>query len=177
MLTISQLVAFPIFDGIPRDIMDRIGQAAQALDYEANAVIFREGQEASHLYGVMKGEVELSILFRDRVMRADVQYEDYVRKHVEIIEKEIVIEDLGPGEVFSWSALSAPHRLTSTATCCRPTSVFALEASRLKAVLAQAPAVGYLFMQRVSEIIARRLRNRTNKLLESWYEAFEVENV
>jgi CRP-like cAMP-binding protein len=157
--------------------MDRIGQAAQALDYEANAVIFREGQEASHLYGVMKGEVELSILFRDRVMRADVQYEDYVRKHVEIIEKEIVIEDLGPGEVFSWSALSAPHRLTSTATCCRPTRVFALEASRLKAVLAQAPAVGYLFMQRVSEIIARRLRNRTNKLLESWYEAFEVENV
>jgi CRP-like cAMP-binding protein len=125
----------------------------------------------------MKGEVELSILFRDRVMRADVQYEDYVRKHVEIIEKEIVIEDLGPGEVFSWSALSAPHRLTSTATCCRPTRVFALEASRLKAVLAQAPAVGYLFMQRVSEIIARRLRNRTNKLLESWYEAFEVENV
>jgi CRP-like cAMP-binding protein len=177
MLTISQLVAFPIFDGIPRDIMDRIGQAAQALDYEANAVIFREGQEASHLYGVMKGEVELSILFRDRVMQADVQYEDYVRKHVEIIEKEIVIEDLGPGEVFSWSALSAPHRLTSTATCCRPTSVFALEASRLKAVLAQAPAVGYLFMQRVSEIIARRLRNRTDKLLESWYEAFEVENV
>ena len=177
MLTISQLVTFPIFDGIPRDIMDPIGQAAQALDYETNAVIFREGQEASHLYGVMHGEVELSILFRDRIMRADVQYEDYVRKHVEIIEKEIVIENLDPGDVFSWSALSAPHRLTSTATCSQPTRVFALEASRLKAVLAQSPEVGYLFMQRVSDIIARRLRNRTDKLLESWYEAFEVENV
>ncbi len=92
MLTISQLVAFPIFDGIPRDIMDHIGQAAQALDYEKQAVIFREGQDASHLYGVMKGEVELSILFHDRVMRTEVQYEDYVRKHVDIIEKEIVIE-------------------------------------------------------------------------------------
>ncbi len=177
MLTISQLVAFPIFDGIPRDILDHIGQAAQPLDYEENAVIFHEGQEASHLYGVMRGEVELSILFRDRIMRADVQYEDYVRKHVEIVEKEIVIENLGPGDVFSWSALSAPHRLTSTATSCQPTQVFALEASRLKAVLAQSPEVGYLFMQRVSEIIARRLRNRTDKLLESWYEAFEVENV
>ena len=177
MLTISQLVAFPIFDGIPRDIMDHIGQAAQALDYQAHAVIFNEGQDASHLYGVLKGEVELSILFRDRVMRADVAYEDYVRKHVEIIEKEIVIETLAPGDIFSWSALSAPHRLTSTATCRQPTAVFALEASKLKAVLAQAPEVGYLFMQRVSEIIARRLRNRTDKLLESWYEAFEVENV
>ncbi len=177
MLTISQLVAFPIFDGIPRDIMDHIGQAAQALDYEKQAVIFREGQDASHLYGVMKGEVELSILFHDRVMRTEVQYEDYVRKHVDIIEKEIVIESLGPGDIFSWSALSAPHRLTSTATCSQPTAVFALEASRLKAVLAQAPEVGYLFMQRVSEIIARRLRNRTDKLLESWHEAFEVENV
>ena len=69
MLTLSQLVAFPIFDGIPRDILDHIGQAAQPLDYEENAVIFHEGQEASHLYGVMRGEVELSILFRDRIMR------------------------------------------------------------------------------------------------------------
>ncbi len=177
MLTITQLVAFSIFDGIPRDIMDRIGQSAQQHDYERHAVIFREGQEASHLYGVLNGEVELSILFRDRVMKADVHYEDYVHKRVDIIEKEIVIEVLGPGDIFSWSALSAPHRLTSTATCTRPTQVFAIEASGLKAVLAQAPEVGYLFMQRVSEIISRRLRNRTDKLLESWYEAFDVENV
>ncbi len=177
MLTITQLVAFSIFDGIPTDTMHRIGQLAQRHDYEQDEVIFREGQEASHLYGVLNGEVELSILFRDRVMQADIQYEEYVHKRVDIIEKEIVIEVLGPGEIFSWSAFSAPHRLTSTAVCSRPTQVFAIEASGLKALLAQAPEVGYLFMQRVSEIISRRLRNRTDKLLESWYEAFDVANV
>jgi hypothetical protein len=32
-------------------------------------------------------------------------------------------------------------------------------------------------MQRVAAIIARRLRNRTDKLLEGWHQAFDVENV
>jgi CRP-like cAMP-binding protein len=177
MLTVMQLAAFPIFDGIPRDTMDRLGQAARRFEYGAGEVIFREGQEASHLYGVLEGEVELRIRVRDRVMKAEVQYEDYVRKRVDIVENDIVIETLGPGEIFSWSALSAPHRLTSTAVCPRPTRVFAIEAAGLKAILAQVPEVGYLFMQRVAAIIARRLRNRTDKLLESWREAFDVENV
>jgi CRP-like cAMP-binding protein len=177
MLTVMQLAAFPIFDGIPRDTMDRIGQAARRLEYDTGDVIFREGQEASHLYGVLDGEVELSIRVRDRVMKAEVQYEDYVRKQVDIVERQIVVETLGPGEVFSWSALSAPHRLTSTAICTQATQVFALEADGLQAVLAQVPEMGFLFMQRVAAIIARRLRNRTDKLLESWHEAFEVENV
>ncbi len=177
MLTITQLVAFPIFDGIPTDILNRIGQSTQLHEYGPGEVIFREGKEASHLYGVLDGKVELSILFRDRVMKAEIQYEDYVHKRVDIIEKEIVIEELGRGDIFSWSAFSAPHRVTSTATCTRETQVFAIEASGLKALLAQTPEVGYLFMQRVSDIISQRLRNRTNKLLESWYEAFDVENV
>lgn len=177
MLTVMQLAAFPIFDGIPRDTMDRLGQAAQRLEYGAGDVIFREGREATHLYGVLAGEVELSILVRDRVLKTDVQYEDYVRKQVDLVEKEIVIETLGPGEIFSWSALSTPHRLTSTAACRRSTQVFAIEAAGLMAVLAHVPEVGFLFMQRVAAIIARRLRNRTDKLLEGWHQAFEVENV
>lgn len=177
MLTTAQLSVFAIFDGIPKDTMDCITQLAQPQEYDQNEIIFKEGQAASHLYGVLEGEVELSILFHDRVMKAEIQYEDYVRKRVDTIEKEIVIEVLDPGDIFAWSSLSAPHRLTSTATCTQPTQVFAIEAHELEAVLAQAKEVGYLFMQRVSAIISQRLRNRTDKLLESWYHAFDVENV
>lgn len=177
MLTSTPLVDFAIFDGVPKDTMDCIAPLAQPHEYDPNEIIFKEGQAASHLYGVLAGEVELHILFHDRVMKAEIQYEDYVRKRVDTIEKEIVIEVLGPGDIFAWSSLSAPHRLTSTATCTQPTQVFAIEARELEAILAQAPEVGYLFMQRVSAIISQRLRNRTDKLLESWYQAFDVENV
>ena len=42
---------------------------------------------ATALYGLLEGEVELSILFRDRVLKAEVRYEEYVHKREEIIEK------------------------------------------------------------------------------------------
>ena len=173
MLTITDLEAFPIFDGIPPDTMARIAQLAQTQEYDRNAIIFEEGQAATHLYGVLEGEVELSIVFRDRVMKAEVRYEDYVRKRVDTIERDIVIEVLDPGDIFAWSSLSEPHRLTTTATSTEPTRVFAIDASELEAVLAQATDVGYLFMQRVATLISRRLRRRTEKLLESWHQAFD----
>ena len=177
MLTIAQLNAFAIFDGIAEDIMDRIGQSAQLLDYGREDVIFEEGQGASHLYGVLEGEVELNIVFHDRVMKTDIRFEDYVHKRIDTIEKKIIIEVLDPGEIFAWSAFCAPHKLTSTATCTQATQVAAIDGAELRAILAQAPETGYLFAQRVAEVISQRLRNRTARLIESWHEAFDVENV
>ena len=173
MLTTTELEAFAIFDGIAQDTLERIAQLAQLQEYAPNAIIFEEGQTATHLYGVLEGEVELSIVFRDRVMKAEVRYEDYVHKRIDTIERDIIIEVLDLGDIFAWSSLSTPHQLTTTATCTAPTRVFAIEAGELEAILAQAPDVGYLFMQRVAAIISRRLRRRTDKLLESWHQAFD----
>jgi len=32
-------------------------------------------------------------------------------------------------------------------------------------------------MERLSEIISKRLRNRTDKLIESWHQAFDMERI
>ena len=177
MLTIAQLNAFAILKGFPEDILARIGQASQLLDYAGGDVIMEEGHDATHMHGVLAGEVELSIHYRDQVVKTDVKHEDYVHKRVETIEKNIVVEVLEPGEIFAWSAFCAPHKLTSTATCTQATQVVAIDAAELRAILAHAPETGYLFAQRVAEIISQRLRNRTARLIESWHEAFDVENV
>ena len=173
MLTPTDLEEFAIFDGIPRDTLARMARLAQAQEYGPHAVIFEEGGAATHLYGVLAGEVELRIVFQDRVMKAEVRHEDYVRKRIETIEKEIVIEVLDPGDIFAWSSLITPYQLTTTAVCTEATRVFAIEADALAAVLEEAPEVGYRFMQRVAAIISRRMRLRTDKLLESWYQAFD----
>ncbi len=177
MLTTAQLNAFAILKGLPDDILGLIGQASQLLDYARGDVILEEGHDATHMHGVVAGEVELSIAFEDQVVKTDVKHEDYVHKRVETIEKNIVVEVLAPGEIFAWSAFCAPHKLTSTATCTRATQVAAIDGAELRAILAQAPEAGYLFAQRVAEVISQRLRNRTARLLESWHEAFDVENV
>jgi CRP-like cAMP-binding protein len=177
MLSIAQLNAFAILEGFPEDIVNRIGQSSQLFDYASRDIIIKEGLDATHMYGVVAGEVELSIHYRDQVVKTDVKHEDYVHKRVETIEKNIVVEVLEPGEIFAWSAFCAPHKLTSTATCTQASRVAAIDGAELRAILAQAPETGYLFAQRVAEVISRRLRNRTARLLETWHEAFGVENV
>ena len=177
MLTTAQLNAFAILEGFPEDILNRIGQASQLIDYGSGDVILEEGHDATHMHGVVAGEVELSIHYRDQIVKTDVKHADYVHKRVETIEKDIVVEVLEPGEIFAWSAFCAPHRLTSTATCTQATQVAAIDGAELRAILAQSPEAGYLFAQRVAEVISQRLRSRTARLLETWHEAFDVENV
>jgi hypothetical protein len=41
----------------------------------------------------------------------------------------------------------------------------------------QNPALGYVFMEKLAEIISQRLQKRTDKLIEAWGEAFEIDRV
>ena len=36
------------------------------------------------------------------------------------------------------------------------------------------PALGYVIMKKMSDIISKRLKKRTEKLIETWVEAFDV---
>jgi hypothetical protein len=53
----------------------------------------------------------------------------------------------------------------------------ALPAGSLADLFEQAPRSGSVFMQRLAGVIAQRLRHRTDKLVESWYEAFGEERL
>ena len=172
MMDTNHLSGFPIVAGMPIEILEAMAREAVVRSFEAGTVLFEEGDMAAELFGLLEGEVELSILFRDRVLKTDVRHEEYVHKHVEIIETELVFDTIAPGEIFAWSALIAPHQLTSTARCRQASKVIALPAATLSRIFEQAPREGAVFMQRLAGVIAQRLRHRTDKLVESWYEAF-----
>ena len=172
MVEPNQLSGFSIFADMPVEIIAEIARHAEIKSFKSGAVLFEEGDMATELYGLLEGEVELSLLFRDRVLKAEVRHEEYVHKRVEIVEKEMVFETVTPGEIFAWSALIAPHQLTSTATCTESTRLIVLPADSLEAVFERAPRAGAVFMKRLAEVIAQRLRHRTDKLVESWYQAF-----
>jgi CRP-like cAMP-binding protein len=177
MMETTLLSDFPIFAGMPPEVFEAIARDAVVRSHEAGSVLFEEGDMASELFGLLEGEVELSILFRDRVLKADVRHEEYVHKRFEIIETELVFDTIEPGEIFAWSALVAPHQLTSNARCTQPSKVMALPAGSLADLFEQAPRSGSVFMQRLAGVIAQRLRHRTDKLVESWYEAFGEERL
>jgi CRP-like cAMP-binding protein len=177
MVESNPLSGFAIVAGMPPGPLAEMEQHAAVRSFEAGDVLFEEGALATELYGLLEGEVTLSLVFQDRVLKADVRHEEYVHKRVEVIEKEMVFETIEPGEVFAWSSLIAPHQLTATARCSTPTRLVALPADALEDIFARHPQAGGLFMKRLAEVIAQRLRHRTDKLIESWYQAFGEERL
>jgi len=144
---------------------------------EANQVVLKEGETGSILYGVLEGEVELSVVFKDRELKTDVRYEESIVASYETLEKSIVIDSAGPGEVVGWSSLVRPKSLTSTVTTCEPTQIFMIFAEDLDKIFEAHPEAGYVFMRGLAEVISMRLRNRTKSLIEGWCAAFGAERV
>jgi len=177
MVESNLLSGFAIVADMSSETLAEMAAKAAIKSFEAGDVLFQEGELATELFGLLEGEVTLSLLFEDRVLKAEVRHEEYVHKRVEVVEKEMVFETIAPGEVFAWSSLIAPHQLTSTARCTTPARVVALPADALEDIFERHPKDGGLFMRRLAEVIAQRLRQRTDKLIESWYQAFGEERL
>jgi len=168
---------FPIFSDIPQEHLSEIAQWGKVLEFDLNEIIFRDGENAFDLYGVVDGEVELSLMVRDKILKTDIQYEESIQTHIETIEKDIIVDSIEPGEIFGWSSFIEPRLFTTTAKPTKSNRIISLPADKFKAIFDKNPQVGYVFMQRLTEIISQRLRNRTNKLIESWSEAFDANRV
>jgi CRP-like cAMP-binding protein len=168
---------FSLFSAIPQDKLAEIGHFTETIEFRAQEVIFQEGAAARNLYGVLSGSVELSLIFRDRILKPDIQYEEVNRSRIEILEKNIVIDTMVAGEIFGWSSMINPRLMTSTATCSQATQVFSVPADRLKSVLLKDGRAGYAFMEGLAEIVSHRMKHLTDKLIESWTEAFAVQEI
>ena len=88
-------------------------------------------------------------------------------------EKSIVIDTVLPHQIFGWASLVGNKRRTVTARCTEPSRVIALGAEDLNAMFAEDHYLGYVVMKKLGNIVARRLKNRTDKLIETWVEAFD----
>ncbi len=126
--------SFAIFSGIALNYLSEISEHAKVMECASGDTVFEEGGEASRLYGVISGEVELILVARDNQLKTDVEYEEYTHSEVETIEREISIDCIGPGEIFGWSALTPAGQYTSKAVCSEPTKLFVIDATTLKIV-------------------------------------------
>jgi len=168
------LKCFPIFLDIPQEHLSEIAQWGKVLEFDSNETIFQNGEDAFDLYGIVDGEVELSLMVKDKILKTDIQYEESIQTHIETIEKDIIVDSIAPGEIFGWSALIEPGQYTTTARCSKSTRIVSLPADKLKAIFIKNPQAGYVFMGRLAMIISQRLKHRTDKLIESWSQAFDV---
>lgn len=175
MNNIVALSQFEFFLDISHDRLAEIESFSIMQTYDKGAVVFNSNEPAKNLYGLANGEINLAILFKEEVITKDVKFEEYISTNVEVFEKPIIIEKVEPGDIFGWSALVTPKKMTATARCATDCEIALIPADRLKQVFNNDPELGYLLSSRISGIIAKRLNSRTEKLVATWCSLFETE--
>lgn len=172
MLDMKLLEVFGFFDGVDKTQREAIARCGEALQSPAETTMFRKGDPADFLYGLLEGEVELTLVFEDRLLKPDIRYEEADRSRIEILQKPVRVAVVRPGNVFGWSALLRKRNRTLTAATREDCRLVALKGDCLRHEFDRDPALGYVLSQRLCEITHKRLQERTDKLVEAWMEAF-----
>ena len=171
------LSGFKFFSAVAPETLETIAQKGEVLDYEPGDVVFHFDEPAAHLYGLLEGEVDLSLVFTDKVLKTEIEYEEAIQTSFVDEEKSIVVDTVREGQVFGWASLVGSGRRTVTAHCTEPSRVILIPAAELKAMFEKDHFLGYVIMEKLSNIISKRLKNRTDKLIETWVEAFDADKI
>lgn len=171
------LAGFKFFSEVKADTLGLIAQKSKIVEYKAADIIFHFDEPANHLYGLIEGEVGLRVVFTDKVLQTDIAYEEAIQANVVEEEKSILVDSVFPGQVFGWASVVGAGRRTVTAQCAQATRVIVLPAAELKAMFEADHTLGYVIMKKLSDIISKRLQKRTDKLIETWVEAFDTDEI
>jgi CRP-like cAMP-binding protein len=106
--------------------------------FPGGKTIFRQGDEANHLYILIEGMVDLSVKTGEKF--------DFLTSKV---EKE--------GAAFGIPSLIEPFRYNVTATCLKPSKVLVINAGRVKMDMEKDPRMGMEIMKKLASIYFNRL--------------------
>jgi CRP-like cAMP-binding protein len=100
--------------------------------------IFRQGDEANHLYILIEGTVDLSVKTGEKF--------DFLTSRV---EKD--------GAAFGIPSLIEPFRYNMTATCAKSSKVLVINANRVRMEMEKDPKMGMEIMKKLASIYFNRL--------------------
>jgi CRP/FNR family cyclic AMP-dependent transcriptional regulator len=139
MESLKQTLAdHPFFEGIDPGHLEFIAQGASEQSFEADELIFQEGDEAETFYLIRQGSVMLSTFIPGKGFAN--------------------IESLGEGEVLGWSWLIPPYQWHFSARAIQPTQVIVLDGVQLRQRSEEDHEFGFEFYKRLALIVGQRLR-------------------
>ncbi len=140
---------FANFSDFTDDEIKAMSILANEEHYDPGQFIFYEGEEADKMYLLLQGHVEM-------MMNTD-----------EMGARREVVMTIQPNEIFGWSSLVEPYKLTSSARCATSVRAVAIAAPGLRALRAVSCAVGFRLMQRACQASSARLSATRVQLLST----------
>lgn len=137
MISPELLRRYACFVGVDDEGLKRIAMISQQRSFEKGDVLFRQDEPANHLYVVTGGEV-------------DVEYVTGSGDHASV-------DTLVAGDLLGWSAVVEPNHTRFAAIARKGTRVIAIDATNLRALIAEDHEMGYSLMTSVARVVSHRL--------------------
>lgn len=147
MIEIDKLKKFKIFKGLNERELETIAKLAKQKTYEAGSRIFEEKALATHLYLILEGKIEV----KTRCGKGSEQ---------------IKIDEIGPGKIFGWSAVTEPYTFTAATWTVEQSRVIVLDGRKLRDLFMSNNHIGYRVVKEVAAVISRRLKAMEAKFIE-----------
>ena len=149
MATNAPLSEFALFRNLPEELLDKVAAFSQEENFSQGEAIFREGDQADKLHFLLEGEIVLKVKLTSRPDSVTVSA---VSQHY---------------EGFGWSGIVPPFYYTASAICDTDCKVLTIPGDKILKLLEENPSAGFTVMQRLTELIASRLRNSRQALLKT----------
>jgi CRP-like cAMP-binding protein len=131
--------------------LDAVANTAIERAFEPGTTIFHEGDSASELLILQEGKVALQMAMPgDGAMPG----------------RRITVDVVTANDMIGWSALVDPYIYTLTSVALQETKALSLGADKLRRLLEQNPAIGYLVLAELIKVVASRLTD-TRRVLVS----------
>ena len=127
-----------LFETLDESQLNDLLSHSRVESFQQGKTIFRQGDQADHLYVLIQGAVDLT-----------VQTMEEVGFMTSKIDKE--------GAVFGTPALMEPYRYNVTATFLKASQVLIMEADYLRRKMTQEPKMGLEMLKKLASIYFNRL--------------------
>ena len=141
------IAAHALFKGLAPQYLALLTEAAMLKTFDADEVIFREGDPANRFYLILNGEVAVKNPIGER--------------------KPVLLQTIGTDDVLGWSWLFPPYYWHFDARATKPTRAIFFYGTWLRESCERDHDFGYEMMKRMSAVIIKRLQATRKKLAEA----------
>jgi CRP-like cAMP-binding protein len=142
------VAAHPFLIGLGEHHVRLMADCAIRTQFEADQVIFREGETANRFYLIEHGKVAL--------------------ESAAYTGEPVTIDMVADGDLLGWSWLFPPYVWHFGARALEPTAAIFFYGTVLREYCEQDQSLGYELFKRMSEVMTRRLQSARSRLLNAY---------
>ncbi|OGP89014.1 MAG: hypothetical protein A2156_05050 [Deltaproteobacteria bacterium RBG_16_48_10] len=154
MVSANWLKKTELFEGLGESQLNDLLAYSTVESFPEGRIIFHQEAEATHLYILIQGTVDLNVKAQEEIGFLTSQ-----------IQKE--------GAIFGIPSLIEPFRYNVTAKCILPSKVLSIESHYLRKKMEEDPKMGMQMMKNLTLIYYNRL-NELRKEIVSFFKVFKV---